>query len=118
MERRNFFKKLGCLIAGVAVAPVVIKTNELNDYEKALREETDRQAEYLAKVFITDPNFMGQPSSWMRGGWNCNSEYIPMYSEDLPGIVNGKAESKERFELRKAIYRPITDKLVKKIING
>ena len=91
MKRRNFFKKIVGVIAGLAVAPFVTRATVKESIK-----------------FVPDENFHGQSTSYFvpNGDWKwvnygCNDKFVPMHIEELPGIRNGKKESKAQFEQRK-----------------
>ena len=97
MKRRNFFKKIAGAIAGLVVAPFVIKAKE-SEYEKAVREESDKLAAKMNEIFPHKDNL-----NWVEIHKQIveNPNYVP--------------ESKEQFEQRKSIYRPITEKIVNRL---
>ena len=100
MERRNFFKKIAGVIAGIVVAPFVIEAakNEQSGFY-TVSGAVDRHDFFHNGEFVVP-----------RDGINCQNKRIEIHKLIIkdPNILNGLPESKERHEQRKAIYRSIT----------
>ena len=79
MKRRNFFKKIAGVIAGLVIAPFVIEAKETTgDINKPVFRTTMRNNNELRNWENGDVNEWknGIPNSWHnRGGWNCRNQF-------------------------------------------
>ena len=88
MKRRDFFKGLAGVIAGFAIAPIVVKEikETPNEWEKALRKVTDYSVKHPYELEGSIVN----PSEWeCRGGWNCHGEHISKFELWTDAVPDG-----------------------------